>query len=95
MGRQPVWAFWRKFETLPSLGIEPRLSILQPFQFVRRTSNERSVRIGGEETEREQLLRPRSVWVDNIKTDLMLGKYDGKVRTGLVWLELGTCGNFL
>ena len=50
------WAFWRKFETLPSLGIEPRLSILQPFQLVRRTLNETRVRSGGEETEREQLL---------------------------------------
>ena len=71
MGPLPVWAFWRKFETLPSLGIEPRLSILQPCQFVRQTLNERRVRSGGEETEREQLLCPRSVWEDDIKTDLV------------------------
>ena len=36
-------------------------------------------------------LRPRGRWDDNTKMDL----WDGKARTGLIWLRLGTSGGFL
>jgi hypothetical protein len=41
---------------------------------------------------RRPLGRPRCSWVDNIEMDL--GE-DGVVWTGLVWLRIGTSGEFL
>jgi hypothetical protein len=37
--------------------------------------------------------RPRRRWEDNIKMDL--GRYDGVVWTGLIWLRIGTSGELL
>jgi hypothetical protein len=36
---------------------------------------------------------PRCRWIDNIKMDLL--KIELSVWTGLIWLRIGTCGEFL
>jgi hypothetical protein len=37
--------------------------------------------------------RPRHRWLHNIRTDLV--RWDGMMRTGLVWLSIGTGGELL
>jgi hypothetical protein len=39
--------------------------------------------------------RPRCRWVDNIRMDLVLERWDGVMWTGLVWLRIGTGGELL
>jgi hypothetical protein len=42
---------------------------------------------------KKPLGRPRRRWVDNIR--MVLGEADGVVRTGLVWLKIGSGGALL
>jgi hypothetical protein len=42
---------------------------------------------------KKPLVRPRYMWVDNIKVELR--KYDWVVWTGLIWLRIGINGRFL
>jgi hypothetical protein len=56
-----------------------------------RRRNAYRILMGKPEGERP-LGRPRRSWEDNIKMDL---RVDGVVRSGLIWLTIGTIGGAL
>jgi hypothetical protein len=47
----------------------------------------------GKREGRRPLRRPRRRWLHNIRTDLV--RWDVVMRTGLVWLSIGTGGELL